>query len=132
MLDKLGGPETYNHYPVGWRHAMDTPFQWTKQVAHNIASTNNGCRTQHHWTSNSRISPFQSVIRIRHLFQGGRHDAAVVIDVSRFDDQLVGLVGNVDFISLVKLAHYLVPNRSEPVPRADMDRCRTHHGSSAT
>jgi arylsulfatase A-like enzyme len=32
MMDKLGSDQTYNHYPVGWAHAMDTPFQWTKQV----------------------------------------------------------------------------------------------------
>src|SRR5262249_5713571 len=29
----LGGPRTYNHYPVGWAHAMDAPMQWTKQIA---------------------------------------------------------------------------------------------------
>src|SRR5215469_10931608 len=33
MIDELGGPKTYNHYPVGWAHAMDSPMQWTKQVA---------------------------------------------------------------------------------------------------
>src|SRR5262249_35451247 len=33
MIDELGGPKTYNHYPVGWAHAMDTPMQWTKQIA---------------------------------------------------------------------------------------------------
>ncbi|HRQ90828.1 MAG TPA: sulfatase-like hydrolase/transferase, partial [Bacteroidia bacterium] len=33
MMDKLGGPLAYNHYPVGWAHAMDAPMQWTKQVA---------------------------------------------------------------------------------------------------
>ena len=32
-MDELGGPMTFNHYPIGWAHAMDTPFQWTKQVA---------------------------------------------------------------------------------------------------
>ena len=32
-LDKFGGVEAYNHYAVGWAHAMDTPYQWTKQVA---------------------------------------------------------------------------------------------------
>jgi arylsulfatase A-like enzyme len=32
-LEKFGGPESYNHYSVGWAHAMDTPYQWTKQVA---------------------------------------------------------------------------------------------------
>src|SRR5262249_1649086 len=42
MIDKLGGPETYNHYPVGWCHAMDTPFQWTKQVASHFGGTRNG------------------------------------------------------------------------------------------
>src|SRR5262245_31338027 len=42
MIDKLGGPETYNHYPVGWAHAMDTPMQWTKQVASHFGGTRNG------------------------------------------------------------------------------------------
>jgi arylsulfatase A-like enzyme len=42
MLDKLGGPETYNHYPVGWAHAMDSPMQWTKQVASHFGGTRNG------------------------------------------------------------------------------------------
>ena len=27
-----GRPQAYNHYAVGWAHAMDTPYQWTKQV----------------------------------------------------------------------------------------------------
>ncbi len=30
-INKLGGPESYNHYAVGWAHAMCTPYQWTKQ-----------------------------------------------------------------------------------------------------
>ena len=42
MMDELGGPLTYNHYPVGWAHAMDTPFQWTKQVASHFGGTRNG------------------------------------------------------------------------------------------
>ena len=42
MIDELGGPKTYNHYPVGWAHAMDTPFQWTKQVASHFGGTRNG------------------------------------------------------------------------------------------
>jgi arylsulfatase A-like enzyme len=42
MIDKLGGPLTYNHYPVGWAHAMDTPMQWTKQVASHFGGTRNG------------------------------------------------------------------------------------------
>jgi arylsulfatase A-like enzyme len=41
-IEELGGPMTYNHYPVGWAHAMDTPFQWTKQVASHFGGTRNG------------------------------------------------------------------------------------------
>jgi hypothetical protein len=41
-LAKLGGPESYNHYAVGWAHAMDTPYQWTKQVASHWGGTRNG------------------------------------------------------------------------------------------
>ena len=46
-LDKLGGPESYNHYAVGWAWAMDTPYQWTKQVASHWGGTRNG--TIVHW-----------------------------------------------------------------------------------
>lgn len=41
-VDEIGGPTTYNHYPVGWAHAMCTPFQWTKQVASHYGGTRNG------------------------------------------------------------------------------------------
>ena len=41
-IDKLGRPESYNHYAVGWAHAMDTPYQWTKQVASHWGGTRNG------------------------------------------------------------------------------------------
>ena len=41
-IDKLGGPDSYNHYAVGWAHAMNTPYQWTKQVASHFGGTRNG------------------------------------------------------------------------------------------
>jgi arylsulfatase len=41
-LDDFGGPDSYNHYAVGWAHAMDTPYQWTKQVASHFGGTRNG------------------------------------------------------------------------------------------
>ena len=41
-IDELGGPNTFGHYPVGWAHAMDTPFQWTKQIASHFGGTRNG------------------------------------------------------------------------------------------
>lgn len=46
-LDALGSPTSYNHYSVGWAHAMCTPLQWTKQVASHWGGTRNG--TIVHW-----------------------------------------------------------------------------------
>jgi arylsulfatase A-like enzyme len=46
-MDKFGGPESYNHYAVGWAHAMNTPYQWTKQIASHFGGTRNG--TVIHW-----------------------------------------------------------------------------------
>ena len=42
IMNDLGGPLAYNHYPVGWAHAMDAPFQWTKQVPSHFGGTANG------------------------------------------------------------------------------------------
>jgi arylsulfatase A-like enzyme len=46
-MDDFGGPESYNHYSVGWAWANNTPFQWTKQVASHWGGTRNG--TIVHW-----------------------------------------------------------------------------------
>ena len=46
-IEKFGGVEAYNHYSVGWAHAMDTPYQWTKQVASHWGGTRNGLVV--HW-----------------------------------------------------------------------------------
>ncbi|ACQ82349.1 sulfatase [Beutenbergia cavernae DSM 12333] len=40
-LDKLGGPETEPHYPLGWAWAGNTPFQWVKQVASHLGGSRN-------------------------------------------------------------------------------------------
>src|SRR5215211_3206866 len=48
-IDDFGGPDAYNHYAVGWSHAMDTPYQWTKQVASHWGGTRNGMIV--HWPS---------------------------------------------------------------------------------
>ena len=45
-IDEFGGPNAYNHYAVGWAHAMDTPYQWTKQVASHWGGTRNGTIVQ--------------------------------------------------------------------------------------
>ena len=40
-IDEIGGPKHFNHFPASWAHAMDTPFQWTKQVASHFGGTRN-------------------------------------------------------------------------------------------
>lgn len=51
-MDQFGSPESYNHYSVGWAWAMDTPYQWTKQVASHWGGTRNG--TIVHWPKGIR------------------------------------------------------------------------------
>ena len=53
-IDEFGTPEAYNHYAVGWAHAMDTPYQWTKQVASHWGGTRNG--TIVHWPNGIEAS----------------------------------------------------------------------------
>jgi arylsulfatase A-like enzyme len=74
-IDQFGTPEAYNHYAVGWAHAMDTPYQWTKQVASHWGGTRNG--TIVHWPGGIKAkgevrSQFSHVIDI----------AATVLDVA--------------------------------------------------
>jgi arylsulfatase A-like enzyme len=33
MIDKLGSPDTYNHYPTGWATAFSTPYRMFKRYA---------------------------------------------------------------------------------------------------
>ena len=50
MLSKMaefGSPSSYNHYSVGWAWAMNSPLQWTKQIASHWGGTRNG--TIVHW-----------------------------------------------------------------------------------
>jgi arylsulfatase len=66
-IDEFGGPQAYNHYAVGWAHAMDTPYQWTKQVASHWGGTRNG--TIVHWPNGIKArgeirSQFHHVIDI--------------------------------------------------------------------
>ncbi|HTF20533.1 MAG TPA: sulfatase-like hydrolase/transferase [Chryseolinea sp.] len=41
VIDELGGPKHFNHFTSAWAHAMNTPFQWTKQVASHFGGTRN-------------------------------------------------------------------------------------------
>ncbi len=66
-IDDFGTPRAYNHYAVGWAHAMDAPYQWTKQIASHWGGTRNG--TIVHWPAGIRAkgevrSQFHHVIDI--------------------------------------------------------------------
>lgn len=41
-IDSIGGPEAASNYPAGWGWAMNTPFQYFKQVASHLGGVRNG------------------------------------------------------------------------------------------
>ncbi len=74
-IDEFGTPTAYNHYAVGWAHAMDTPYQWTKQVASHWGGTRNG--TIVHWPNG-----FEAKGEIRHQFHHVIDVAPTVLEVA--------------------------------------------------
>lgn len=46
-IEAWGDATTFPHFAVGWAHAGNTPFQWTKQVASHFGGTRNGMIV--HW-----------------------------------------------------------------------------------
>jgi arylsulfatase len=78
-IDEFGGPNAYNQYPIGWAHAMDTPYQYTKQVASHWGGTRNG--TIVHWPEG-----FRAKGAIRHQFQHVIDIAPTVLEVIRIPE----------------------------------------------
>jgi arylsulfatase len=74
-IDDFGTPKAYNHYAVGWAHAMDTPYQWTKQVASHWGGTRNG--TIVHWPSRIKAKG-----EIRTQFHHVIDVAATILDLA--------------------------------------------------
>ena len=74
-IDEFGTPAAYNHYAVGWAHAMDTPYQWTKQVASHWGGTRNG--TIVHWPGGIKAKA-----EVRSQFSHVIDIAATVLDVA--------------------------------------------------
>ena len=74
-IEQFGTPEAYNHYAVGWAHAMDTPYQWTKQVASHWGGTRNG--TIVHWPKG-----IEAQGEVRAQFHHVIDIAATVLDVA--------------------------------------------------
>jgi arylsulfatase A-like enzyme len=78
-IDDFGTPKAYNHYAVGWAHAMDTPYQWTKQIASHWGGTRNG--TIVHWPSG-----IKSRGEIRSQFHHVIDIAATVLDAAKLPE----------------------------------------------
>jgi arylsulfatase len=74
-IGDFGTPRAYNHYAVGWAHAMDTPYQWTKQVASHWGGTRNG--TIVHWPNEIRAKG-----EVREQFHHVIDVAATVLDAA--------------------------------------------------
>jgi arylsulfatase A-like enzyme len=74
-IDDFGTPKAYNHYAVGWAHAMNTPYQWTKQVASHWGGTRNG--TIVHWPNGVK-----SKGQVRSQFHHVIDVAATVLDAA--------------------------------------------------
>jgi arylsulfatase A-like enzyme len=74
-VEQFGTPAAYNHYAVGWAHAMDTPYQWTKQVASHWGGTRNG--TIVHWPKG-----FSARGEVRSQFHHVIDVATTVLDVA--------------------------------------------------
>ena len=88
-IDKLGGPEAYNHYAVGWAHAMDTPYQWTKQVASHWGGTRNGTIVR--WPKGIKAKG-----EIRHQFHHVIDVAPTILEASQLPEPyMVNGVGQV-------------------------------------
>ena len=51
-IDDWGSPNSFRHYAIGWAHALDTPLQWTKQIASHWGGTRNGMVM--HWPNESK------------------------------------------------------------------------------
>jgi arylsulfatase len=74
-IEEFGSPKANNHYAVGWAHAMNTPYQWTKQVASHFGGTRNG--TIVHW-----LNGFKARGEIRTQFHHAIDVAPTVLEAA--------------------------------------------------
>ena len=74
-IDDFGTPMAYNHYAVGWAHAMSTPYQWTKQIASHWGGTRNG--TVVHWPKG-----IEAKGEVRHQFTHVIDVAPTILEVA--------------------------------------------------
>jgi arylsulfatase len=74
-LDDWGGPRAFNHYAVGWAHAMNTPYKWTKQIASHWGGSRTGMIV--HWPNGIAAGG-----ELRHQFHHVIDVAPTVLEVA--------------------------------------------------
>ena len=80
-LGTFGTPESYPQYSLGWAHAMDTPYQWTKRIASHWGGTRNGLVVQ--W-----LRGIESRGELRHQFHHVIDVAPTFLEVAQLPHPL--------------------------------------------
>ena len=75
LLDQLGSPATYNHYPTGWATAFSTPFQMFKRYAQFSGGTCDPMVI--HWPKG-----FDAKGQLRHQYHHSTDVVATILDVT--------------------------------------------------
>jgi arylsulfatase len=78
-IDEFGSPKAYNHYAVGWAHAMCTPYQWTKQIASHWGGTRNAAIV--HWPNGINYKG-----KLRHQFSHVIDVAPTILEAAGLPD----------------------------------------------
>jgi arylsulfatase A-like enzyme len=81
-LESFGTPESYPQYSLGWAHAMDTPYQWTKRIASHWGGTRNGLIVQ--W-----LRGIQARGELRHQFHHVIDVAPTFLEVAHLPHPLM-------------------------------------------
>ena len=121
-IDEFGGPDAYNHYAVGWAHAMDTPYQWTKQVASHWGGTRNG--TIVHWPNG-----IEAKGEVRSQFHHVIDVAPTVLEAAGLPEPT--FVNGVQQMPLAGREHGATPSTTRTPPsgtRPSTSRCSCNRG----
>jgi arylsulfatase A-like enzyme/catechol 2,3-dioxygenase-like lactoylglutathione lyase family enzyme len=77
-LERLGGPDTYNHYPTGWAVAFSAPFQMFKRYAQYSGGTCDPLVI--HWPAGIKAKG-----QVRHQYHHATDIVPTILDVAGLD-----------------------------------------------
>ena len=125
-IDDFGTPRAYNHYAVGWAHAMCTPYQWTKQVASHWGGTRNG--TIVHWPNGIAAKG-----ELRHQFSHVIDVAPTVLEAAGLPEPtFVNGVQQIPYEGVVDALRLRRRRRARAVTRRSTSRCSATAASTTT